>query len=267
MLNRVIMSLNTLVCIAAVLLAPLAAAAVAPEVKAPQVDTPKRVLFIGNSYLYYGDSLHNHVRRMVIAGDPSLTKALQYKSATIGGANLAHHKIDYLTEPGRIGVKEPFELVILQDGSSSPLSEKRRALSMEKIREFTEVIRGRGGQVALYMTHAYVPPHKQTKPENMRLTEAHYLAAGNAVKALIIPVGLAFEEAYSRRPDMKLHKDYDGSHPDLVGTYLAACVVYASVYGKPALGNSYDYYGKVSREDAAFLQQVADDTVKKFFGR
>jgi hypothetical protein len=128
MLNRVIMSLNTLVCIAAVLLAPLAAAAVAPEVKAPQVDTPKRVLFIGNSYLYYGDSLHNHVRRMVIAGDPSLTKALQYKSATIGGANLAHHNIDYLTEPGRIGVKEPFELVILQDGSSSPLSEKRRAL-------------------------------------------------------------------------------------------------------------------------------------------
>ena len=26
---------------------------------------PTRVLFIGNSYLYYNDSLHNHVRRMV----------------------------------------------------------------------------------------------------------------------------------------------------------------------------------------------------------
>ncbi len=266
MLHQSNRTLISLVCLAVSLLAPAAFAA-APAVKAPQVDTPKRVLFVGNSYLYYGDSLHNHVGRLAVAGNPALTKALRYKSATIGGANLAHHNIDYLTEPGRIGVKEPFELVILQDGSSSPLSEKRRALSMEKIREFTEIIRGRGGQVALYMTHAYVPPHKQAKPDNMRLTEAHYLAAGNAVNALIIPVGLAFEEAYRRRPEMKLHKDFDGSHPELTGTYLAACVVYASVYGKPALGNSYDYYGKISKEDAAFLQQVADDTVKKFFGR
>lgn len=264
--SRTLTVAKSLLCLAAFLLAPAAAAA-APAVKAPQVDTPKRVLFVGNSYLYYNDSLHNHVRRMVVAGDPSLEKALQYKSATIGGANLAHHNIDYLTGPGRIGIKLPFELVILQDGSAAPLSEKRRALSMEKIREHSELIRKRGGAVALYMTHAYVPPHRQARPENMRLTEAHYLAAGNAVNALVIPVGLAFEEAYRRKPDMKLHKDYDGTHPDLVGTYLAACVVYASVYGKSPVGNAYDYYGKVSKEDAAFLQQVAEDTVKKFYGR
>ncbi|MBX3661918.1 MAG: hypothetical protein KF804_05655 [Burkholderiales bacterium] len=251
----------------AALLLPPAAGAAAPAIKAPQVDTPKRILFVGNSYLYYGDSLHNHVGRLAVAGNPSLAKALQYKSATIGGANLAHHNIEYLTEPGRIGVKEPFELVILQDGSAAPLSEERRALSMEKIREYSEIIRKRGGQVALYMNHVYVPPHKQAKPENIRLTEAHYLAAGNAVKALIIPVGLAFEEAYRRRPDIKLHKDFDGTHPELIGTYLAACVVYASVYGKSPVGNAYDYYGRISKEDAAFLQQVAEDTVKKFFGR
>ena len=27
--------------------------------------SPERVLYIGNSYLYYNDSLHNHVRRML----------------------------------------------------------------------------------------------------------------------------------------------------------------------------------------------------------
>jgi hypothetical protein len=272
MTRQVITILKPLLYVTAMLSLSLAAmspatAAVAPEVKAPQVDTPRRVLFVGNSYLYYGDSLHNHVQRMAVAGNPALAKALQFKSATIGGANLAHHNIDYLTEPGRIGVEQPFELVILQDGSSSPLSEKRRALSMEKIREFTEVIRQRGGQVALYMNHVYVPPHKQAKPENMRLTEAHYLAAGNAVKALIIPVGLAFEEAYRRRPDMKLHKAFDGTHPELTGTFLAACVVYASIYGKSAVENTYDYFGKISPDDAVFLRQVADDTVKRFFGR
>ena len=43
--------------------------------------------------------------------------------------------------------------------------------------------------------------------------------------------------------------------------------IYASVYGKSPVGNSYDYYGKVGKEDAAFLQKVADETVRKFYGR
>ena len=58
----------------------------APTVKAPQVSDPARVLFVGNSYLYYNDSLHNHVRRMAMAA--GLAEESQYKSATIGGARL-----------------------------------------------------------------------------------------------------------------------------------------------------------------------------------
>jgi hypothetical protein len=65
---------------------------------------------------------------------------------------------------------------------------------------------------------------------------------------------------------MQLQKTYDGSHPDLIGSYLAASVVYASLYGKSPVGNAYDYFGKVDRETAAFLQQVADQTVRRFYG-
>lgn len=248
-------------------LAQLALAAPPPAVKAPQVDTPDRVLLVGNSYLYYGDSLHNHVRRMAIAADPSLEKKMQYKSATIGGASLAHHNIDHLTKPGQIGVKEPFQLVILQGGSAEPLSAERRAKFRETVIEFNKIITERGGKTALYLNHAYVKPHKQAKPENIRLTEDLYLSVGNEIGALVIPVGLAFEEASRRRADMKLHKDYDGSHPELIGTYLAASVVYASIYGKSPVGNSYDYFGKIDKETATFLQQVAADTVKAFYGR
>ena len=245
----------------------LSVAAAEPAVKAPQVDTPTHVLFVGNSYLYYGDSLHNHVRRMAIAGDPGLAKKMKYKSATISGAALAHHNIDHLTQPGRIGVKEPFQVVILQGGSFAPLSEKRRAQFREKVIEFNKIITERGGKTALYLTHAHVEPHKRANPENIRLTEDLYVSVGNEVGALVIPVGLAFEEAYRRRPDMKLHKEYDGSHPALAGTYLAACTVYASIYGQSPVGNSYDYFGKIDKETALFLQQVAEDTVKKFYGR
>lgn len=129
------------------------------------------------------------------------------------------------------------------------------------------MITARGGKTALYLTHAYVAPHKQAKPEGIRLVEDLYVSVGNEVGALVIPVGLAFEEAYRRKPELKLHKDYDGSHPDLIGTYLAACTVYASVYGRSPVGNAYDYYGKIDKETAAFLQQVAADTVAAFYGR
>jgi hypothetical protein len=117
------------------------------------------------------------------------------------------------------------------------------------------------------MTHAYVAPHRQAKAENLPLIARHYVDAGNEIQALVIPVGLAFEEAYRRRPGIVLHTDYDGSHPDVLGTYLAACVTYGAVYGKPCKGNPYTYYGRVKAEDAAFVQDVADDVVQRFFGR
>ena len=244
-----------------------AAAAAAPAVRQPQVDTPKRILFVGNSYFYYNDSLHNHVRRLVTAADPSLDKALQYKSATIGAAPLAHHDVKGLLAPGRLGMKQPYDIVILQGNSGDSLAEARQASYREKVREFSAEIAKSGAKTALYMTHAYVPPNKDASPDMIRKVEDMHVAAGNEVGALVIPVGLAFEEAYRQRPDIVLHKTYDGSHPDLIGTYLAACVVYASLYGKSPVGNTYDYYGKVDKDTAAFLQRVAEQTVKRFFGR
>lgn len=238
-----------------------------PKLTQPPVETPKRILFVGNSYLYYNDSLHNHVRRIAIASDPALENALQYKSATISGAPLAHHNIQHLLKPGQLGIKEQFDVVVLQESSTSALSDSGRASFREKVVEFNAEIVMRGAKTALYMTHAHVKPSKSASPDMVHKLEDMYVSVGNEVGVFVIPVALAFEEAYRQRPDIKLHKDYDGSHPDLIGTYLAACVVYASLYGKSPVGNSYDYYGKVDKETAAFLQKVAAETVRKFFGR
>ena len=50
-------------------------------------EMPERVLFVGNSYFYYNDSLHNHVRRLLAELKPEIKT--EFKSATIGGARLA----------------------------------------------------------------------------------------------------------------------------------------------------------------------------------
>lgn len=244
-----------------------ATAQTAPAVKQRQVDVPKKILFVGNSYLYYNDSIHNHVRRMVAAGGIATEKELQYKIVTIGGAPLAHHDVAAYLAPGKLGMKAPYDVVILQGNSGAALAEARSKSFREKVVEFNAEIAKTGAKTALYMTHAYVAPNKNASPDMIRKVEQMYVAAGNEVGALVIPVGLAFEEAYRRRPELPLHKTYDGSHPDLIGSYLAACVVYASLYGQSPAGNPYDYFGKVDKDMAAFLQGVAWDTVKNFSGR
>jgi hypothetical protein len=224
-------------------------------------DFPQRILFVGNSYYYYNNSLHNHLRGFVEATQKHKQHPLAYKSATIGGATLDHHPIDWLTEPGRIGVKEAFEWVVLAGNSADALKDSSQQKFHETVRRYDEVIRSRGGKTALYMTHAYVSPHKQVSSQNIGKVVNMFDTVGRDVGVKVIPVGLAFELSYQRKPDLRLHDEHDGSHPSLVGTYLAAAVVYASLYGENPVGNTYSYRGKVPADVALHLQQVAWDTV------
>lgn len=257
---------------AAFLLAPVAAPAEAGQVVSPDVRqlenrAPKRVLFVGNSYLYYNDSLHNHVKRIAEEIGPHGPGEYPYKSATISGARLSHHDLDGLLAPGRLGIAEPFDLVILQGGSREVLTQADRAGFHAVAAAFSKKIRATGAEVALYMIHAYVPPHTSYDPGMLEKIRQTYVSTGNQLDALVIPVGLAFERAYRERPETMLHETFDGTHPNLLGTYLAACVVYQSTYGRSVTGIEYDYFGEVPKQAAEFLQRIADETVREFFGR
>ena len=65
---------------------------------------PQRVLFVGNSYLYYNDSLHNHVERMAMERYPNKPGGFAFTSATIGGVKLKHHNINWLLSTENIGL-------------------------------------------------------------------------------------------------------------------------------------------------------------------
>lgn len=245
----------------------VAGAVEVPNVKQPPVASPVRILFVGNSLLYYNDGLQFHVRRLVLAANPDIARSLEYKSATISGAPLAQHDIQHLLRPGALGVKQPFDVVVLQENPTAPMIDSQRTRFRATVTEFNLEIVKRGAKAALYMTHAHVKPNRFADSDMNRRVEEMYVSVGNELGLFVIPVGLAFEEAYRQRPDIKLHKAYDGLHPDLTGTYLAACVVYASLYGASPVGNPYDAFGKIDRDTIAFLQRVADDAVRKFFGR
>ena len=224
-----------------------------------------RILFVGNSYLYYNDSLHNHVKRMVQEKFPKREKLLSYKSSTIGGSRLAHHNLEHLLDSKNIGVRENFEVIILQGGSMEPLSNKSRRQFHEQAEKMIGKITASGGKAALYMTHAYVEPHEKYAPGMINDIKSTYIKAGNDNGALVIPVGLAFEMAYRIKPGIKLHKEFDGSHPSLLGTYLAANVVFATLFKTSPIGLEYNYFDTISDTDRDFLQKIATATVAEFF--
>ena len=203
---------------------------------------------------------------MVAEKFPERSKLAVYKSATIGGSKLSHHNLDHLLDSKNIGVENNFELVILQGGSSESLSETSRRAFYSQVKEKVKKIRAKGGEAALYMTHAYVKPHKAYDPKMINHIRDTYLKAGNDNSVLVIPVGLAFARAYEQQPGLKLHKAFDGTHPSLLGTYLASCVVFASIFNTSPVGLDYDYFDVISDQDKMFLQRIAEDTVNEFFG-
>ena len=68
----------------------------------------------------------------------------------------------------------------------------------------------------------------------------------------------------ARRPGLELYMP-DKRHPSLAGTYLAACTVYASLFGKSPVGNTYA--AGLPADVAAHLQQVAWETAQEYGAR
>ena len=237
--------------------------AVTPEIKKLKRTPPKSVLFVGNSYLYYNDSLHNHFKAMADEKYPGYEGSVNVKSSTIGGSRLKHHNLDHLLKPKAISSINKFELVVLQGGSGEGLSKKDRKAFAKIAKEHIKRIKANGSEAALYMIHAYVEPHQSFDPNLIRVIEKMYVTAGNKNQTLVIPVGLAFENAYEQQPDITLHH-LDGTHPALLGTYLAACTVFASVFNESPVGLNYDYNGLVNPSDKLFLQEIAESTVRTF---
>ena len=53
-------------------------------------EQPKNILFVGNSYLYYNNSVHNYVEFMLREHYDS---DIETKLSAIGGSRLHHHNI------------------------------------------------------------------------------------------------------------------------------------------------------------------------------
>ena len=77
--------------------------------------------------------------------------------------------------------------------------------------------------------HDLAAPRSASEGVTTANLSAAYRAAGAALGAKVAPAGEAFAEAQLERPDLVLNNP-DG-HPTRLGSYLAACVVYDTIFG------------------------------------
>lgn len=206
-----------------------------------------RVLFIGNSYTS-ANGLPSVVARLAETA-PSPVR-LEVGLHTPGGQTWEGHDADPALDE-LIG--RGWDYVVLQDQSQQPwwgppTDVKPALLSLD------EKIRAASAQTVLFMTWAR---EGDSFSQDM-LVDSYYEFGGEAIGARVAPVGRAWERAL-RDPSTTLHAA-DGSHPNVRGTYLAACVLYATLTGHSPMGLG-DGGLDVSERDAEALQRVARETM------
>lgn len=207
-----------------------------------------RVLFVGNSYTYY----HN-VPELVEAFSAALPGPPVRASAhTHGGITLRGHLADGHL-PGLLdadeerdgGARGPdaaggrrWDRVVLQeqsllgtgivDPTTGELGEPHGFRA--SVRALAEMVRSGGAEPVLYMTWA-----RERFPGQLSDLAAAYVRAGSETGSEVAPVGVAWGRVRAERPEISLF-DPDGSHPAPGGSYLAACVLYATLTGKSPVG-------------------------------
>lgn len=265
------MKLRIALLVAALVMGGSALAQTKPQRTALGGEPVESVLWVGNSFFYYNNSMHGHVGLLIKAADPqSRARAV---SVTISGSGIDWHDVESYLRPGGIGkysfaagnnivFNKPgrqFDTVIVMDCSQCPIHPQLKGIFHEYVKKDREIILKAGARPVLFMSWAY-----KDKPEmTAQLAEA-YTVAGNENDALVIPAGLAFARAIGKRPDLEFYQP-DNRHPTLIGTYLAACTTYAAVYGKSPVGNPY--MAGIDPATAKFLQAVAQETVQEYYGR
>ena len=245
----------------AVLLLPWAAAPAEGRDDAKTPSPPQSILFVGNSFTFYNNAIYTHLRGLLVADDPSNRQSVFVKSMTISGAVLGDHQggLDQML------ALRPWAVVVLQGHSLEAIEPDRRPGLVDAAGRFGKAILDRGARPVLFMTWAYAGQPEMTP----RLVRA-YTEIGRELDMMVVPVGLAFDDALKTIAGLRLHHA-DRIHPSLEGTYLAACVFYATLFdARPdGLTSRIDDAAGESLVDlpvaqALILQKIAWDSVVNY---
>ena len=232
--------------------------------------TTRKVLFLGNSYVYTND-LPLMLQQMAT----SMGDTLIYDQNTPGGFTFEQHS----TDPTTISkiFSQQWDIVILQEQSQRPAFSpaqvaddtypyaKKLDSMIRKNRTCTETM--------FFMTWgrkngdasncAFYPPICTYEGMQTRLRES-YMQMTQDNNAIVAPVGAAWKQMRDSFPSVDLYVP-DESHPSVSGTYLAACVFYASIFHKNPMLTTFN--STLSANDANNIKRISKRVVLDSFSK
>ena len=241
-----------------------------PNIKSTKSNDIKSVMFVGHSFFYYNNSLHNHLGKLIKA-DPQIGD-IKRRSITINGSSLSWHNVESYLSNKNIGSfkidanrdnsyieydETSVDVVIMADCSLCPIHPKTKEAFYGYVAKHSKTIRKNKAEPILFMTWGY-----KNKPSMYKKLKKEFLKVANLNNLLVIPAGEAFDLGNKSHPEINLYTS-DNRHPSEEGTYLAASVVFATLFGRSTESNLG--IGNIEPSVAIKLQRIADKTVSEFF--
>ena len=253
---------------------------------------PLRVLFIGNSYT----AANNLPAILEGLADAAGGRKIRTDRHLVGGCTLQRH-VQQKRAVEKIEA-DKWDAVVLQEQSLRAVLDRQ---SLHKYARFLDAkIKQQGAKTVFYLTWArrHIPDMQAgadpaASPEYAR---AMYQISGSAkaidfdawcrqqraglqgglngayfdiaqeLGAQVAPVGIAWKKALAAEPAFVLHRP-DKSHPNPTGTYLAACVFYATLLAQSPVGLPCEVKQgarvlvRIPGSEAKRLQEIAWQTV------
>ncbi len=217
-----------------------------------------RILFVGNSYTYMND-LPGMFAQLARAGGHRVETGM----AAPGGWTLSAHARSAETLNKLKSSK--WDFVVLQEQSQVPAVDPARTEAMYPAgRLLVRQIEDVGATPIFFVTWARrdgwaekgLPGYEAMQFQISR----GYLGIADELGVPAAPVGDAWLIAKKQHPELELWQG-DGSHPTEQGTYLAACVFYATIFRQSP--ERLKYFARLPKATALALQMIAADVVLK----
>ncbi len=222
------------------------------------------VLFLGNSYTGV-NNLPGMVAQLALASGDTIS----WDANTPGGYTLQLHSQDANTL-SKIN-QRPWDFVIIQAQSQEPSLDtpyvQANVFPYARLLDSLIQVNDSCTQTVFYMTwgrkygdasncSAYPPVCTYSGMQEQ--LKGRYLQMATDNDAVVAPAGAAWQNTIAGNPAFDLYQS-DQSHPSVHGTYLTACVFYATIFRQSPVGLTY--YGGLPANEAALLQNIAAATV------
>ncbi|MGX7668455.1 T9SS type A sorting domain-containing protein [Flavobacterium pedocola] len=217
----------------------------------------KKILFIGNSITYFNDM---PILFRDIANSKGKNVTTQMYAP--GGTGFVNHVDD--ANVYSLFRNNVWDAVVLQPGSgesagaSWPVNTtiQRGQKLMDSIKRYSPC-----AKILLYQIPYGVPSsttYNTYFQVQTQIRDSITKMADN-LHVPFVPAGECARMHYNAQQDLLLHGSYNDIHPNLNGSYLVACAMYAALFQEPVTGTTS--YGGVPQATATYFHGIADQVV------